>query len=99
LAGGWESSPYWAFALAAVSSSVIFAWVVNNTNGSMVMASLFHLAMNFGMALVGILGLLPSPRDGWTIASIIFALYAIVVALVAGQSGLSGRKAAGAAPE
>lgn len=96
---GWESIPYWAFALGAVSSSVIFTWVVNNTGGSMVMASLVHLTMNYGMSVVGMVGLLPSPGDGWTIASIIFALYAIVVTLVAGPSGLSGQKIPGAAPD
>jgi membrane protease YdiL (CAAX protease family) len=88
---GWDVIPYWTFALGAISTSVISTWVLNNTGGSLVMASIIHLMMNFGMSVVGILGLIPSPRDGWMIASILFAIYAVVVVVVAGPSRLSKR--------
>lgn len=86
---GWDAIPYWAFALGAVSTSVLFTWVLNNTGGSMVMASIIHLMMNFGMGVVGILGLMPSPRDYWVIASILFAIYAVIIVLVTGPRNLS----------
>ena len=86
---GWDVIPYWAFALGAISTSVIFTWVLNNTVGSLVMASIIHLMMNFGMSVVGILGLIPSPRDGWMIASILFAIYAVMIVMIAGPSRLS----------
>ena len=86
---GWDAIPYWAFALGAISTSVIFTWILNNTGGSLVMASIIHLMMNFGMSVVGILGLIPSPGDGWMIASILFAIYAVMVVMIAGPSRLS----------
>ncbi|UCB47297.1 MAG: CPBP family intramembrane metalloprotease [Spirochaetota bacterium] len=86
---GWEAIPYWTFALSAISTSVLFTWVLNNTGGSLVMATLIHFMMNLGMNVVGILGLLPSPGKGWTIAAILFAIYAIIIVLIAGPKNLS----------
>ena len=88
---GWDAIPYWTFALSAISASVLFTWVLNNTGGSLVMATLIHLMMNLGMNVVGILGLLPSPAKGWTIAAILFAIYAIIIVLIAGPKNLSRR--------
>ncbi len=86
---GWDAIPYWAFAVGAISTSVLITWVLNNTGGSLVMATIIHLMMNFGMSVVGILGLLPSPREGWMIASILLAIYAVVVVVIAGPRSLS----------
>jgi hypothetical protein len=55
------------------------------------MASIIHLMMNFGMSVVGILGLIPSPSDGWMIASVLFAIYAVMVVIIAGPIRLSRR--------
>jgi hypothetical protein len=53
------------------------------------MASLMHLAFNYGLGAAGILGLVPSPGDYWMVASMLYTLYAAVVALVAGPGKLS----------
>jgi membrane protease YdiL (CAAX protease family) len=84
----WGTLPFWAFALAAISTSIIYTWVVNNTARSMVMASLIHLSTNFGMNIVFILGLTP-PHEYIVISSIIYTVYAIAVTIVAGPSKLS----------
>ena len=89
---GWDIIPYWAFASVAISSSILFTFVLNNTGGSLLMASIIHLMINFGMSVVGILGLLPSPREGWIIASILFALYAILITVISGPTKLSRLK-------
>jgi membrane protease YdiL (CAAX protease family) len=81
---GWDIVPYWAFALATVSSSVIYTFVVNKTDGSMLMASIFHMMTNYGLNLVGTLGLLPSPGETWIIASVLYTLYAIIIVILAG---------------
>ena len=81
---GWDAIPYWTFALSAVSTSVLFTWVLKNTGGSLVMASIIHLMMNFGMGVVGILGLIPSPKDYWMAASILYAVYAVIVVMSGG---------------
>jgi len=86
---GWVEFPYLAFALVAISTSVLMTWVLNNTNGSLVMASIIHLMMNYGLCVVGILGLIPSPRDYWMTASVLFVVYAVLVVLIAGPRNLS----------
>lgn len=86
---GWDTIPYWSFALGAISSSVLFTWVLNNTGGSLVMASLMHLTLNYGLGAAGILGFVPSPGDYWMVASMLYTLYAAVVVLFAGPKHLS----------
>lgn len=86
---GWDAIPYWAFALIAVSSSVLFTFILNNAAGSLLLASITHLSINFGMGAVGILGWLPSPREGWVIAAAIYAVAAIVISMVFGPARLS----------
>jgi hypothetical protein len=75
--------------VGAISSSVLFTWVLNNTGGSLVMASLMHLMLNYGLGAAGILGLVPSPGDYWMVASALYTLYAAVVVLIAGPAKLS----------
>jgi membrane protease YdiL (CAAX protease family) len=86
---GWDAIPYWSFALAVISASVLFTWVLNHTGGSLVMASLMHLTFNYGLGAARILGLVPSPGDYWMVASMLYTLYAAVVVLVAGPGKLS----------
>jgi membrane protease YdiL (CAAX protease family) len=86
---GWDAIPFWAFGSCAVSTSVLYTWVLNSTKGSLLLASIIHLMTNYGMSVVGILGWLPSPGDSWMIASILFALYAAIIVLSAGPRKLS----------
>jgi membrane protease YdiL (CAAX protease family) len=88
---GWDAIPYWTFAIGAISTSVIMTWVLNNAEGSLVLASIIHLMMNYGLSVVSILGLVPSPRNYWMIASVLFAVYAVLVVLIAGPRRLSRR--------
>jgi membrane protease YdiL (CAAX protease family) len=88
---GWDAVPYWSFALGAISCSVLMTWILNNTDGSLLMASIMHLMMNYGFGVVGILGLIPVPRDYWIIASILFVIYAVLVVLINGPKNLSRR--------
>ena len=88
----WQTLPFWSFALGSIATSIIYTWIVNNTGGSMVMASLIHLSTNLGMNIVFILGLTP-PQEYIVISSIMYTVYAIVVTLAAGPSKLSRRLA------
>jgi len=85
----WEATPYWAFALGAISSSVFFTFVLNNTDGSLLMASLIHLAMNYGLNVVLILGWISTPAETMTLISILLTLLAIVVTAMFGPKRLS----------
>jgi membrane protease YdiL (CAAX protease family) len=92
---GWNATPYWGFALTTISISVIMTWVLNNTNGSLVMASLIHLTMNFSLSVVGMLGLIPSPGTFWSIIPILYAFYALLVIWITGPENLTGRSQTG----
>lgn len=85
----WEATPYWTFALGAISSSVLFTFVLNNTNGSLLMASLIHLAMNYGLNMVLILGWIPTPAETMTLISILLTILVIVITAISGPKRLS----------
>ena len=70
----WASIPFWSFGLVCVSSSVVFAWLVNGTGGSTAIASLYHFLMNAGMNVVLLFGA-PAPK--------LYAAFAILFTILA----------------
>ena len=70
----WASLPFWSFGLVCVSSSLVFAWLVNGTGGSTAIASLYHFLLNAGMNVVLLFGV---P------ASKFYAAFAILFTLLA----------------
>ena len=74
----WESLPFWSFGLVCVSSSVVFAWLVNGTGGSMAIASLYHFLLNAGMNVVLLFGA-PAPKF-YAVFAILFTLLAAALA-------------------
>lgn len=89
---GWDAIPYWGFALNAITSSVVITWVLNNTDGSLVMASMIHFTINYSINVVGVLGFIPDPYTFWIILPILYTLYAVLVIWVAGPRYLSRRE-------
>ena len=51
---GYEKIPFAAYALLVMSSTVLITWACNNSRGSMVIATLFHLTMNIAMNIIEI---------------------------------------------
>jgi uncharacterized protein len=49
---GYERIPFAAYAILVMSSTVLITWACNNSGGSMVIASLFHLTMNIAMNII-----------------------------------------------
>jgi hypothetical protein len=79
--------PLALFALSVVAMSVLFAWLVNHTAGSVVGALLLHTAINFWSAVVPVL---PTEMS--------YRAYSLVVAiLVLTAMGLMARPGAGGA--
>jgi membrane protease YdiL (CAAX protease family) len=76
-----ESIPYWAFALVTISSSSLYTWVVNNTGGSMLMASIIHFVMNFASNVVASLGLIPL-SELYMLTAMLYIVYAALIILV-----------------
>jgi membrane protease YdiL (CAAX protease family) len=89
---GWfpkmQSIPFLAFTLQSIAKSVIMTWIYNNTNGSVLLASLFHLVLNYALFL-GFLPDSPLPIEPIIISTIIWIVFAVMVVLVFGSSKLS----------
>jgi membrane protease YdiL (CAAX protease family) len=93
LTGGVESGgmmPFPIFVPVTIVLSVLFAWVFNNTRGSLVATTLMHFSYNFsGGHIGGLLGLVPgSVLYGAGVALVVLAV-AVVVAF--GPKHLSRR--------
>lgn len=84
--------PFWEFAAITLSYSIIMTWSYNNTGGSVLLATLFHLAANLAASfVVAILGWVP--LDSYlAIYAVPVSLFAIVVTLAARPEHLSRRR-------
>jgi membrane protease YdiL (CAAX protease family) len=86
------SIPFWQFTAITLGYSVIMTWIVNNTGGSVLLATLFHLSGNLAASfVVAILGLAPL-TSYLAIYAVPVVLFAIVVTIVAGPEHLSRRR-------
>lgn len=74
--------PLALFLLSVVAMSVVFAWLVNRTAGSVVAALLFHTAINFWPSVVPVL-----PTDGsYRAYAFVVAILVLLALLVLGPS-------------
>ena len=89
---GWfpkmQSIPFLAFTLQSVAKSVIMTWIYNRTKGSVLLATLFHLVLNYSLFL-GVLPSSPSPIEPIIISTITWLVFAGMVVIVFGLTGLS----------
>ncbi len=86
---GWfpkmQSIPFVAFALQSIAKSVIMTWMYNNAKGSVFIASLFHLVLNYSLFL-GILPGSPLPVEPIVISTITWLGFAVMVVTVFGST-------------
>jgi membrane protease YdiL (CAAX protease family) len=90
----YDGLPLWPLPVIIVSYSVLLTWVFLNTGGSVLMAGLFHAALNGATPVTA--GV--DPAQAWQLRAVVFAVMALVVAAVAGPS-LTRRKRSEAALE
>jgi uncharacterized protein len=91
LVGGGGMIPFPIFLPLCLALSVMFAWVFNNTRGSLVATTLMHFSFNFaGAHLAGHLGLVP-PMVINIAGGVGLLIGAVIVAIVAGPRCLSRR--------
>ncbi|MDW7674931.1 MAG: type II CAAX endopeptidase family protein [Bacillota bacterium] len=78
---GFESMSFGAYMIVGVSFSVIVTWSLNNTKGSMVLASLLHMFLNFSLIIF--------KDEVFPYFASAFAVYAIVIVIIYGPKKLS----------
>ena len=89
LTGGAGMIPFPIFLPLTIALSILFAWVYNNTRGSLVATTLMHFSFNFaGGHIAGHLGLVP-PMVVNIAGGVGLITGAIIVAVVAGRKYLS----------
>jgi membrane protease YdiL (CAAX protease family) len=81
MALGFSVSVYF---LRIVSHSILFTWLFNNTNGSMLIALLFHASLNVSLSLL-------SPHDD-VVLTLVTVAAAALMALLAGYRDLAKAK-------
>ena len=78
--------PEWQFFIFVVSYSVIITWAYNKSQGSVLIATIFHFSINFGLELVPTsLGLVPL-NNLFAIQTAVFAVIAMVLIVFTGKN-------------
>ncbi len=81
--------PFYIFIFLNIVLSILITWGYNNTNGSLVIALLFHFCFNFvGTFIAGKLGLLPTMMF-YLAGGILIGIYVIIVIVYYGPKRLS----------
>ena len=87
--GQFDFLNFLGFIMLTVFISIILTWIVNNTNGSVLGAIIFHASFNFSLALfVEILGLI---QLQWYFLAILilYSIYAITLVIIYSYTRLS----------
>jgi uncharacterized protein len=85
---GWEKTPFWVFTLSCVSFSVIATWVCNSTNARLVIVTLMHLFLNFGVFVSGDAVLIPVAQADMYMAGML-TIFAVAIVMIYGPATLS----------
>ena len=81
---GYETIPFGAYTLIGISFSIVVTWACNNTEGSMVIASLFHLFLNVSINLLN--------KEAYTIYAVVFFLASVIITIIYEPQKLSREK-------
>ena len=78
--------PEWQFWLLMVSYSILMTWAYNRSQGSVLIATIFHFAFNFSLELVSTgLGLVPL-ESIFALRTAIYAVLAVILIAITGRS-------------
>jgi membrane protease YdiL (CAAX protease family) len=85
-AGDAHDYSFWFFALHEIGLAILFTWVLNNTRGSLLMALLFHAALNTADIFLPIIPTAGGDTRSMLIAMGLHCVSALVVVIVAGPN-------------
>ena len=79
----------WSETVGILASAILFTWLFNNTNGSVLLAMVFHASGNtFPIFFVPMFSEADQVRLGW-LAAAVFCVAAVTVVLATGPAHLS----------
>ncbi len=78
---GFEENPFPAYAIIGVAFTILVTWACNNSRGSLVIASLFHLTLNISVNII--------ESKALYIHAFLFLVFAVIIVLIYGYSRLS----------
>jgi membrane protease YdiL (CAAX protease family) len=85
-AGDMHDYSFWFFALQIIAEAILFTWVYNNTRGSLLIALLFHAALNTADVFLPIIPSAVGDSRPMLIAMGLRCVAALVVVIVAGPN-------------
>src|ERR687894_2810398 len=94
LFGGWTGASYALWLVGTLAVAFVFTWLFNHTGGSILLAALFHAAINMSSGLV--LDLLPGMEDAFGVqlyGAVAIACVIVALVLVAATRGRLGYRA------
>jgi uncharacterized protein len=81
---GFESNPFWAYAITGISFTIVLTWACNYTRGSLFIASLFHFSLNVAVNMFG--------GEALPLFGGLFMLYALFIIGIYGPVKLTKKK-------
>ncbi len=86
--GMFYKTPIWTFIPTVTAATVIFTWIYNHTNGSLLASLLTHTMFNLSMFLFPVL----DTKYGYLLVLAFFAIGAVAIVLVFGPRALQREK-------
>jgi membrane protease YdiL (CAAX protease family) len=82
--GMFYKTPFWTFVPTVIAATILFTWVYNNTNGSLLAILLLHTTFNLSMFTFPVL----DTSLGYVYVSVLFVIAAIVAVAIFGSDRL-----------
>jgi membrane protease YdiL (CAAX protease family) len=87
LTNSYDGIPFWGFTLYNITGSILITWAFNNSGGSVLLATLFHMFENFSLNIFLVAGLITFEYV-LILLPILYMVYTVIVVVVYGPDEL-----------